>query len=84
MDCKPRAAPYVGLSKQPNDFSLAIGYNTNENYLNSPGVPAVDASGNVWFASTAPFIGSTYLVVELSPVGTGGWAVLGDAPARNA
>jgi hypothetical protein len=61
------ATPAFGnaLSTQPNDFTLPITFKIP--VLLSPGIPAVDAAGNVWFASTG--IQVVYDVQELSPLG---------------
>ena len=65
-------SPFVGLGTQPNDFTLALTFGTGTQLL-SPGVPAVDANGNVWFGSTLPdvnFLGiNLYAAEELSPAG---------------
>jgi len=72
-----KTSPFLGLTTQPNDFTLSIGYSTS--YLTNneagttatAGVPAVDASGNVWFPVTALVPASTYVATlqGLSPLG---------------
>ena len=50
------------LSGAPADFSLAVTYTASG--LNRPGLPSVDAAGNVWIGNI-----SSGPLVELSPVG---------------
>lgn len=64
--------PFAGLATQPHDFTLAIGFAPYG--LVMPGIPAVDAGGNVWFpdlAKSHPMVptGETYGLVRLTPAG---------------
>jgi streptogramin lyase len=58
----PNSPFQPSLPSVPNDLTLSIAYSGGG--LNSPSIPAVDASGNVWFPNTA-----SNTVTELSPLG---------------
>jgi hypothetical protein len=77
----PTPAFQNALTTQPNDFTLAIAYPGSAG-LNSPGVPAVDAAGNVWFASTQPIpaLAGLYTVSEVSPLGVASKAFVYNHP----
>lgn len=69
----PAPAFSGGLNSQPNDFTLSIAFLGGG--LNSPGIPAVDASGNIFLPniSLAPDAAAGGILVptytELSPTG---------------
>jgi streptogramin lyase len=77
----PTPAFQNALATQPNDFTLAIAYPGSAG-LNSPGIPAVDAAGNVWFASTQPIpaLAGLYTVSEVSPLGVASKAFVYNHP----
>lgn len=57
-----------GLAAQPHDFTLPIAFHPPASFLNSPGVPAVDSNGNIWFGSTKLFV-TGYNIDQFSPLG---------------
>ena len=67
----PATPPFAGgLTAQPNDWSLSVAFAPVG--LGSPGIPAVDAAGNVWFAGTTAGSGARTAccsVARLSPLG---------------
>jgi len=56
--------PFIGLSSQPNDFTIVLSFNGGGIADNEPVGIAIDGSGNVWTANT-----NDSTVGELAPSG---------------
>jgi hypothetical protein len=60
------------LSTQPNDFSLALGFNDGAIGFGGTIGVAIDAAGDAWFTTGVPGTGNsaTHVLTEISPSGT--------------